>query len=95
LEAALESRGARIAVIDEHDSMPNKDIVFDGDAFADKGVAGDLAGFSDSSVLLDLDKCADLCLVSDLTSIEIDELREPYILPQFHVVRNAVMGAHR
>ena len=48
----------------------------------------------DRGVLLDLNKCADLRLVADLATIEIDELRKTNILSQLHVVRDCIEGVH-
>ena len=36
-------------------------------------------------VLLDLDKCADLCVVADLATVEIDELRQLNIFAELDV----------
>ena len=55
---ALVDRG--VAIVDEHDAVADKDLVFDGHALADEGVALDLAVFADEGVFLDLDKGADL-----------------------------------
>ena len=55
------------------------------DALADKCVAGDLAALADASILLNFNECADLCIVSDFAPIEIDELRQPHVLPQLDV----------
>jgi hypothetical protein len=75
--------------------MSNQHVVLNDDAFADKGVARDLAASANTGIFLDLDECADLRLVPDLAPVQIDELREPDVLPQFHVVRDAVVGVHR
>jgi hypothetical protein len=53
--------------------MPDKDVVFDYDAFANKGVTGYLATFADTRIFLDFDECADLRLVPDLASVQINE----------------------
>ena len=68
-------RGARVSVIDEHDSMTNKDVVLYGDAFANEGVAGDLAAFPDAGVLLNFNKGANLCFRPNFASVEVNELR--------------------
>ena len=86
--AAASGSGPRIAIVDECHSVPNEDVVFDRDPFADEGVAGDLAALADAGVLLDLDKGADLRLVSDFASIEIDELGEPNVLPELDIRRD-------
>jgi hypothetical protein len=58
-------------------------------------VTGDLAAAADSGILLNLDKCADLRLVSDFASIEIDEFRETHVLAQLDIVCDAIEGAHK
>jgi len=47
-----------------------------------------LATAADRGILLDLDKGADLCVVSDFATVEIDEFREPNVLSQLDVLRN-------
>jgi hypothetical protein len=49
-------------------------------------VTGDLAHFADAGVLLDFDKSANLCLVADLATVQIDELREANIVSQLDIV---------
>jgi hypothetical protein len=53
--------------------VPDKDVVFDYYAFANKGVTGYLATFADTGIFLDFYKCADLGLVPDLASVQINE----------------------
>src|SRR5271156_1898980 len=74
LQISFEGRGTGIAVIDERHSVPDEDVVLDDHAFADKRVAGYFAALADPCISLDLHECADLCLVSDFTSVEIYEL---------------------
>src|SRR6516165_325039 len=75
--------GTRVSVIDEHHPVPNEDVVFDGDPLAHEGVARDLASLADGRVLLNFDKGSDFCLVSNFATVEVDELRELYIRPEF------------
>ena len=58
-------------------------------------MAGDLAAAADPGVLLNLHKGTDLRLVSNLAAVEIDELRETYVLAQLYVVCDAIEGAYR
>jgi len=85
LQAAAVCRGTRVSVVDEHDAMPDEDLVFDGHPFADEGVARDLHPAADADTFLDLHEGADLALVADLTAIQVDESIDPHILAQFHV----------
>ena len=73
LQVSLGSRGPRIGIVDERHSVPDEDVVLDDDAFAYKSMAGDLATFAHGNIFLDFHECADLCLVPDLASVEIDE----------------------
>ena len=74
LQISIRGCGSRITVIDKHHTVPDKDIVFNGDAFADEGVTGDLAAPADAGILLDLNKCSNLRFIADLASVEVDEL---------------------
>ena len=60
--------------------MADKDIVFDGHAFADKGVAGYFAVFADKSVFLNLDKGTDFGVVANGAAIEVDEVVDLNVL---------------
>src|SRR5712691_527896 len=53
--------------------MTDKDLVLDGHAFADEGVTRDLDVASDFSIPLDFHKRADLCIVADVATVEVDE----------------------
>lgn len=68
-------RRARIQVVDEHDPMADKDVIFDGDPFANESVRRDLAPTSNKRIFLNLDEGSDLCLVAHTTAIEIDQIR--------------------
>src|ERR1035441_5107189 len=87
-------RGSRVEVVDEGDAVADEDVVFNGDAFADEGVAGDFAIAADSGVFLDFDKGADLGVVADLAAVEVDELREFYVLAEFDVGGDAEVVGH-
>ena len=58
-----------------------KYVVLNSHALADEAVTRYLAAFPDAHVLLDLDEGADLCLVTDLAAVEIDEFRKPHVSP--------------
>src|SRR5262249_8252137 len=85
LQAAARGGGARVDVVDERYPMSYEDVLLDSDAFADKSVAGDLAVAPDPGVLLDLDKRADLGVITNLTAVQVDELREFDVLAQLDV----------
>src|SRR5262245_54640114 len=82
-------RGTRERVVDEHDAMADENLVLDRDTLADEGVTRDLAPPADGGVLLHFHERTDFRVVADLTAVEIDELRELYALPEFHVGRHA------
>src|SRR5262249_21750339 len=67
-------RGARINIIDKHHAVADKDIVFNGDAFADKRMRRNLAARADRGVLLHLDEGADFTFVAYLAPVKIDEI---------------------
>jgi hypothetical protein len=56
--------------------MSDENIVFNGNTFAEETMTGNLAAFSDAGILLDLNEGPDPCFISNLTSVQIDELRE-------------------
>ena len=84
--SAVVARGIR--VVDERHAVADEDVVLDRHAFADERVARDLAAAADRRVLLDLDERADLRLVADLAAVEVDELRQPDVLPELDVGRD-------
>ena len=69
--------------------MADKDIVFDGHAFANEGMTGYFAVGADGGVLLDFDECADLGVVADRTAIEIDEFGKLDVTAEADVGTNA------
>src|SRR5207245_1270858 len=70
LQSALVRRGARPLIVDEHNPMPDEDVVLDSHAVADERVALDLAVRADDSAALDLDVGADTRVVADLAAVE-------------------------
>ena len=85
LQPAVPRGGAGVGVIDESHPMPDEDIILDRHTFADEGVAGDLAVPADGGVFLDFHEGADLGVVADGAAVEVDEFREPDILPELDV----------
>src|SRR6059058_1933902 len=72
---------ARMAIVDERDTVTDKDVVFQGNAFTDECVTRNLAARADSGVFLDLDKRSNLGLVANLTTIEVDETKNAHVAP--------------
>src|SRR5258706_92922 len=67
---------------------PNKDPVSNGDPLRNENESLDLAAATDTNTTANLDKSADLCLVPDLASIEIDQIRlEDLDVPPQHNIR--------
>jgi hypothetical protein len=58
-------------------------------------VAGDLAALAYTDILLYLDEGPDLRFVPDLASVQIDELRQPDIGTELHVLSDALELVHR
>jgi hypothetical protein len=75
--------------------MADEDVVLDDDAFTDKTVTGDLAPFANAGILLNFNERPDFCFVTDLASVEIDELGKLYVFAQLHVGANGYMFIHR
>jgi hypothetical protein len=69
--------------------MTDEHVVLDVHSLANKAMARDLAALADFGVLLHLDKGADLCLISNFTTVEIDELGQFNIAAEFNVGRHA------
>lgn len=89
LQSAVDGR-TWIEVIDEHDAMPNEDVIVYGHSFADEAVRRNLAAISNDDVFLDLDKCANLRFIAQPAAIKIDEigLKDLYAMAQDYVGRN-------
>ena len=66
-------RRGRALVVDEHDAVPDEDLVLDRDAVADERVALDLAARADRGAALDLDERADSRVVADRAAVEVRE----------------------
>jgi hypothetical protein len=79
--------GTGIKVIDEHDPMPDKDIILDGYTLADERVRRDLTLASDRGIFLDLDECSNFRFVANSAPVKVDQiwLEDPNPLPQDHV----------
>jgi hypothetical protein len=74
LHPAIVCRGTREKVIRKHDPVPDKNLVFYGDAFANKRMRRYFAARADDYVTLNFDKGADGRLVANGTAVEIDQL---------------------
>jgi len=83
-------RCPRVQVVDEHDSVADEDIIFDGDPFANKSVGRDLAPVAYKSVLLNLDEGSNLSFIAHRAAIEIDQIRleDLHSVAQNNVGRN-------
>jgi hypothetical protein len=75
--------------------MSDEDIVLNHHAFADEGMTRDLASLPDTRVFLNFNEGADLGLVADRASIQIDELRQPDVGSKSDVGRNTLVLVHR
>ena len=73
--------GPGVAVVDEHDTVADEDLVLDGHPLADEGVALDLAVPADDGVFLDFDKGADLGAVANRAAVKVDEFVELDVFP--------------
>ena len=85
LQLSVHCGCAGVGVIDKSDIVPDKNIVLYSDTFADEGVTGDFAVFTDNGVLLDFNKSADFAIVTNRTTIEVNELRKLYVFAQRNV----------
>ena len=81
-------RRARVRVVDKRHAMADENIVLNRYAFADERVARHFASPAHARILLNLDECSDLCFVSNLASIQIDEFRQLDVLAKLDVRRN-------
>src|SRR5438128_491253 len=86
LQLAARSRGARVGIVDERDTVADEDVVFDRHPFADERVAGNLAALPYLGVLLDFHKGTDLGVVTHLTAVEIDLCLGLQIVPPPHLL---------
>jgi len=82
--------GAWIQIVDEHHTVSDKNVVFDGYAFANEGVGGNLAATSNEGIFLHFDEGADLGFIADSAAIKVDQigLEDFYIVPKDHVGGN-------
>jgi hypothetical protein len=88
LQCAAFGCRARIFVVDENDAMADENLIVDRDAFTDKAMRGNFAVAADARTFLDLDKRADARAVADLTAIEINEVMDFDVAPEFDVRRD-------
>src|SRR5207249_2397664 len=73
LKLATGSRGSRIFVINERDVVADESLILNGDTFADKRVAGYFHVLAYVGVFLDLNKRADLGVITDRATIQVDK----------------------
>ena len=66
--------GSRVQIIDEHDPVPDENVILDGYTLTDERVRGNLAATSDEGVLLNLNERSDFCIVAKRTAVEIDQI---------------------
>ena len=71
LEAAVGS-SSWPSVVDKYDSMTNEHFVFDRYCVTDKRVRRDFAARTDEGVFLNLNERADFAVLSDGTTVEVD-----------------------
>src|SRR4029453_8331651 len=90
LQRAVPVGRARVAIVREHHAVAHENLIVDDHSLADEGVRRYLAAGPDDRFLLDLDERADLRLVADCTSVEIDErgLDDAHTLPEANGIRN-------
>src|SRR5277367_641750 len=90
--AAVGVGRARAAIIDEHDAVADEYFILDIDTGAHERMAGNLAAPADDRVTLHFDERADRGVVADRATVEIDEWREPDVVPQGDVIGNRDIG---
>jgi hypothetical protein len=74
--------------------VADEDVVFNDNALADERMARYFAPPADDRILLDFDEGSNPGIVTDLTTVQVDESREPDIRAQLYVVGDAVPGIH-
>src|SRR6267143_1382198 len=93
LESTCPARRTWEGVIDERDVVSDKDLVLDRDPFTDECMARYFAPPADFGILLNLDKRPDFRLITDLATVEVDELGKRHVVPHLDIRRNAAMAA--
>jgi hypothetical protein len=88
LKLSIARNGSRVAIVNECNAVTYKDTVLYIDTFTDECVARNLAILSDRRVLLNFDESADFCVISDFTTVQINELRELDVRTQPDIRRN-------
>src|SRR5262245_32965870 len=88
LQFAIVGGGARVAVVGEHDPVPDEDFVLDGHTGADEGMTGDLAAGTDVGASLDLDECPDAGVVPDVASVKVSEAVDDHVPTQLNCWRD-------
>ncbi len=80
--------GSRKLVIDENDAVPDEDFIFNRDGFADKTVTRYFAVTPYPRVLLNLDESSDFGSVTNFAAVEIYEVINNDIAPEFYIRRD-------
>src|SRR6516225_2304596 len=95
LQLSPRSRCPRVGVVNEGYSVTDEDVVLDGHALANEGVTRDLAAMPDGGVFLDFDKRTNLCLIANLTSIQVDESGQLDISSEFYIGSDRAEFVHK
>ena len=69
LQTAAGGCGPGVAIVDEHDTVADEDLVLDGHPLADEGVALDLAVSADGGVFLDFDEGTDFGAIANRAAV--------------------------
>ena len=69
-------------IIDKHDTVSDKAVVFYVDTFTDERMRGYFAVTADRSIFLNFNKSADPGIVADPAAVQIDEIGQEYVLTQ-------------
>src|SRR6516162_7207404 len=80
LHGAVGIRGPRALIVRKHDTVTDENIVFYRHPLADKRMRRDLAILANNHPLLYLYECRDPGMITYLTLIQVDEIKNPDIL---------------
>src|SRR5947207_6666919 len=90
LQISLGRGRPRIKIVDENDTMPNEDLVFDLHAFANEGMAGDFAAVTHPCAFLYFYKGPYFDIVTDFTPVQIGKGIYFDIFPQLDIGSDAL-----
>jgi len=74
--------------------VSDKNVIFNGNAFADERVTGDLYVPADLGVLLNLHECSDPAVVSDEAPVQVHETINADILAELDVTSDPTELRH-